>query len=86
MEETAHNILGEIQDPIDMDMVMEKYPVKYEQSMNTVLIQEVIRYSIFVTQELMLWGIVAEWLGFRTLNQRARVRIPAKARRGTMYL
>ncbi|XP_064629143.1 dynein axonemal heavy chain 1-like isoform X2 [Lineus longissimus] len=45
MEETAHNILDEVQDPIDLNMVMEKYPVKYEQSMNTVLIQEVIRYN-----------------------------------------
>ena len=43
MEETSNNILRDVPDPIDIEMVMNKYPVVYEQSMNTVLIQEVIR-------------------------------------------
>lgn len=45
MEETAKRILGQVPKPFDIEMVMKKYPVLYEQSMNTVLIQEVIRYD-----------------------------------------
>ena len=43
MEDTSNDILREVPDPIDIEMVMNKYPVIYEQSMNTVLIQEIIR-------------------------------------------
>ena len=43
MEETAKGILSQVPKPIDIEMVMKKYPVMYEQSMNTVLSQEVIR-------------------------------------------
>ena len=45
MEETARNILDQVPDPINMKEVMLKYPVKYEESMNTVLSQEVTRYN-----------------------------------------
>nr|KAG5711095.1 hypothetical protein BaRGS_004739 [Batillaria attramentaria] len=45
MEETALGILGEVPKPIPIGPVMAKYPVMYEQSMNTVLAQEVIRYN-----------------------------------------
>ena len=44
MEETANSILTEVPDPVDIDPVMKKYPVMYEQSMNTVLLQEIIRF------------------------------------------
>jgi dynein heavy chain len=43
MDETAKQIMGEVPQPIPVGPVMEKYPVLYEQSMNTVLVQEVIR-------------------------------------------
>jgi len=43
MEETAKVILEQIPKTVDLGMVMEKFPVMYEQSMNTVLVQEVIR-------------------------------------------
>ena len=43
MEETAKSILSQIPKEVSVLMVMEKFPVRYEQSMNTVLIQEVIR-------------------------------------------
>ncbi|KAK3096562.1 hypothetical protein FSP39_001310 [Pinctada imbricata] len=49
MEETAKNILEQVPQPFDLEMVMEKYPVMYEQSMNTVLIQEVIRFNRLLT-------------------------------------
>jgi len=44
MEETANNILTQIPQPVDVEEVTNKYPVLYEQSMNTVLVQEIIRY------------------------------------------
>jgi len=43
MEETAKEILSKVPKPINIGPVAEKYPVMYEQSMNTVLLQEVIR-------------------------------------------
>ncbi|XP_052808511.1 dynein axonemal heavy chain 1-like isoform X3 [Mya arenaria] len=49
MEETAKHIIKQVPPPIDEEMVVKKYPVMYEQSMNTVLIQEVIRYNKLIT-------------------------------------
>ncbi|XP_036594745.1 dynein heavy chain 1, axonemal [Trichosurus vulpecula] len=45
VEDVAGTILLKIPDPIDVHQVMVKYPVLYEESMNTVLVQEVIRYN-----------------------------------------
>uniref|UniRef100_A0A8C4M1C9 Dynein axonemal heavy chain 1 n=1 Tax=Equus asinus TaxID=9793 RepID=A0A8C4M1C9_EQUAS len=45
VEEVAQNILIQVPEPINLQMVMTKYPVLYEESMNTVLVQEVIRYN-----------------------------------------
>uniref|UniRef100_UPI00398EE5C8 dynein axonemal heavy chain 1 isoform X2 n=1 Tax=Pristiophorus japonicus TaxID=55135 RepID=UPI00398EE5C8 len=45
VEEICGNILDKVPNLIDIKVVMEKYPVIYEESMNTVLIQEVIRYN-----------------------------------------
>ena len=44
MEDTAKRIMEQVPKPFDFEMVMKKYPVLYEQSMNTVLAQEVIRW------------------------------------------
>lgn len=43
MEKTAKDILAKVPQAINLVPVMQKYPVMYEQSMNTVLVQEVIR-------------------------------------------
>ncbi|XP_042305771.1 dynein axonemal heavy chain 1 isoform X2 [Sceloporus undulatus] len=45
VEETSKDILNKVPKPIDLHEVMLKYPVLYEESMNTVLAQEVIRYN-----------------------------------------
>ncbi|XP_066265764.1 dynein axonemal heavy chain 1-like isoform X1 [Branchiostoma lanceolatum] len=45
MEDTARGILEKVPPPIPVGPVMEKYPVMYEESMNTVVTQEVIRYN-----------------------------------------
>lgn len=43
VEETLKDILEKLPAPINLKDVMLKYPVLYEESMNTVLVQEVIR-------------------------------------------
>ena len=43
MEDTAKSILKILPQLFDEKEVMKMYPVLYEQSMNTVLVQEVIR-------------------------------------------
>ncbi|XP_054832932.1 dynein axonemal heavy chain 1 [Eublepharis macularius] len=45
VEESSKDILEKVPQPINLQEVMLKYPVLYEESMNTVLIQEVIRYN-----------------------------------------
>uniref|UniRef100_A0A452QQ37 Uncharacterized protein n=1 Tax=Ursus americanus TaxID=9643 RepID=A0A452QQ37_URSAM len=45
VEDVAHSILLQIPEPIPLQLVMAKYPVLYEESMNTVLVQEVLRYN-----------------------------------------
>lgn len=43
MEDVAEDILVQVPKPVDLEEVVNKYPVLYEESMNTVLVQEVIR-------------------------------------------
>lgn len=43
VEEIVGGIAEKIPPPFNVQEVMEKYPVLYEESMNTVLTQEVIR-------------------------------------------
>ncbi|XP_008570797.1 PREDICTED: dynein heavy chain 1, axonemal [Galeopterus variegatus] len=45
VENVAQNILLKVPDPVNLQWVMARYPVLYEESMNTVLVQEVIRYN-----------------------------------------
>nr|XP_021152153.1 dynein heavy chain 1, axonemal [Columba livia] len=45
VEETAREILAKVPDPMNVQEVIRKYPLLYEESMNMVLVQEVIRYN-----------------------------------------
>ncbi|TNM97969.1 hypothetical protein fugu_014215 [Takifugu bimaculatus] len=45
VEELAEDILSKLPQNFDLQAVVEKYPVKYEESMNTVLRQEIIRFN-----------------------------------------
>ena len=41
VDENAQKIMEQVPKPLQLLDIMEKYPVKYEESMNTVLLQEV---------------------------------------------
>uniref|UniRef100_A0A8B9RRP5 Dynein axonemal heavy chain 1 n=1 Tax=Accipiter nisus TaxID=211598 RepID=A0A8B9RRP5_9AVES len=45
VEETSKDILAKLPALINLQEVIHKYPLLYEESMNTVLVQEVIRYN-----------------------------------------
>jgi len=45
IREVAEDILGRMPEPWDVAVVQEKYPTMYEESMNTVLIQELTRFN-----------------------------------------
>ncbi|XP_062252615.1 dynein axonemal heavy chain 1 [Platichthys flesus] len=56
VKEIVAGIAEKIPPPFSIQEVMEKYPVLYEESMNTVLVQEVIRYN-------KLLEVIAQSLG-----------------------
>ncbi|XP_037391966.1 dynein heavy chain 3, axonemal [Pygocentrus nattereri] len=45
VDELAEDIMSKLPSDFDVEMVMVKYPVMYEESMNTVLRQELIRFN-----------------------------------------
>ncbi|XP_023791251.1 dynein heavy chain 1, axonemal [Cyanistes caeruleus] len=45
VEEVSKDILAKLPEPMNVQEVIQKYPLLYEESMNTVLVQEVIRYN-----------------------------------------
>ncbi|XP_008571629.1 PREDICTED: dynein heavy chain 3, axonemal [Galeopterus variegatus] len=45
VEELAQDLLSKLPKDFDLEVVMELYPVVYEESMNTVLRQEIIRFN-----------------------------------------
>ncbi|NWU63519.1 DYH1 protein, partial [Pterocles burchelli] len=45
VEEISNEILAKLPAPMDLQEVIHKYPLRYEESMNMVLVQEVIRYN-----------------------------------------
>lgn len=49
IEETSKNILAKIPGLFPLKDIIAKYPVMYEESMNTVLVQEAIRYNKLLT-------------------------------------
>eukprot|EP00040_Diaphanoeca_grandis_P037866 m.251032 g.251032 ORF g.251032 m.251032 type:complete len:4203 (+) comp33890_c0_seq2:91-12699(+) len=45
LDELSNDILKRVRKPFDINKILKKYPVMYEESMNTVLIQEAIRFN-----------------------------------------
>lgn len=57
MNDLAEDILGKLPPDFDLEMVMEKYPVLYEESMNTVLRQELIRFNRYDIHGICTYSI-----------------------------
>lgn len=49
MGRTCEEILGRIPPPFHVDAALAKYPTRREQSLNTVLVQEMSRYNTLIT-------------------------------------
>uniref|UniRef100_A0A3Q3E168 Dynein, axonemal, heavy chain 1 n=1 Tax=Labrus bergylta TaxID=56723 RepID=A0A3Q3E168_9LABR len=62
VEEIVADIVVKIPQPFSVQEVMEKYPVLYEESMNTVLMQEVIRYNKLLEVILQSLGDIVKAL------------------------
>lgn len=63
VEAIAREIQGEIPEEINIETVSVKYPVAYEQSMNTVLVQEIVRLGLETGLGLTLGLVLGLKLG-----------------------
>ncbi|CAH8612512.1 unnamed protein product [Heterobilharzia americana] len=69
VEEISRSLLTTCPRPFDLPNVVHKYPVMYEQSMNTVLTQEVIRYNnLLSTIERTLNDLLKALKGFVVMS------------------
>ena len=50
IDEIAADIISKVPQPFDMEMAQKKYPVLYEESLNTVLCQELVRFNRLIEQ------------------------------------
>ena len=48
LNDIAEDILSKLPKDFDLEVALQKYPVMYEESMNTVLVQEMERFNQFV--------------------------------------
>ncbi|CAG9840890.1 unnamed protein product, partial [Diabrotica balteata] len=67
---TARSILEQMPDLFDLDKITERYPVLYEESLNTVIIQEAIRYNkLLVVIQLSLNDLLKALKGLVVMSE-----------------
>ena len=62
IEKVSKDILQRVPLPLKIETVMEKFPVMYEQSMNTVIVQEVIRFVKYYLATSIYGNILISFL------------------------